>query len=530
MADKKENSRADELFDILNKLHGESADSDTPSAEGAGEENDTATHVDEILRILNSDSAKPGSSADMPSEQPQQTPASDCGGEELPTAIFSHLSDEGDADAAPQNESTLHFTDAGDSDIPEPQPEIEEEEDDEEEEEDTKIKKVGRFFSNMSFIPKAVLYIAVVVIAAAYLSYYIITIGNDVFALVSDDREVVVTLEEGTDDEAVAKLLKDNGIIEYDWVYKIYMQYRSDGDESTEYIAGEHTLNLNYNYSQIITALTRGNSSREIVRVTIPEGFTVNQIIDLLVSKGVGQKADYVEAINNYPYKWEFVKMLDEQGYSQDRIYRLEGYLYPDTYDFYTDENEVYIVNKMLGAFNEKFWKDFTAENSKGQSYQKTMLEKYGMSFDDIIVLASMVQSEGGTAEDFYFISHVFHNRLLNPTSFPKLESDATIQYVLPERINDSTQLDPSYETPYNTYLYNGLPPGAICNPGLDALSATLFPSAPTDEYGNTINAYFFVSNNAGKTYYASSKAGHENNVARVKRENEAIEAGTYEG
>ena len=139
-----------------------------------------------------------------------------------------------------------------------------------------------------------------------------------------------------------------------------------------------------------------------------------------------------------------------------------------------------------------------------------------------------MVQSEGGTADDFYSISYVFHNRLSHPANFPKLESDATIQYVLPERISDSTQLDTSYETPYNTYLYNGLPPGAISNPGLDALNAALFPTAPLNEYGGTINAYFFVSNNAGKTYYASSKGGHDNNVAQAKRDNEAIEAGTY--
>ena len=151
------------------------------------------------------------------------------------------------------------------------------------------------------------------------------------------------------------------------------------------------------------------------------------------------------------------------------------------------------------------------------------------MDFDDIVVLASMVQAEGKTAEDFEYISYVFHNRLSHSGSFPKLESDATIQYALEVRETDSSKIDVSYETPYNTYLYDGLPPGAICNPGLDAFTAAMFPSAPLNEKDKAIDAYFFVSNNAGKTYYASSRSGHEKNKAQVAKDNEAIESSTYE-
>jgi UPF0755 protein len=145
-------------------------------------------------------------------------------------------------------------------------------------------------------------------------------------------------------------------------------------------------------------------------------------------------------------------------------------------------------------------------------------------------VLASLTQSEGGKVDDFYPISYVFHNRLSHPSTFPKLESDATIQYVLPERISDSEELDPNYESPYNTYLHDGLPPGAISNPGLDALYAAMFPIAPLSSSGKDIDAYFFVSNDAGKTYFASSKSSHEKNVAQAKADNIAIENGTYDG
>lgn len=520
MADNKENGRAD-LFEILNEVHDGNTD------KSAEDINNTESHVEDIIKILSGYSEEANEEI-VEDEQ-------DISEGEIPASIFGHLSDEGTEEiekAVPFGENNPHFTEET-----EPAPELpvteddedEEEDSDEEYEEDSKVKKVGRFFRGMSFIPKAIIYIALVVIASAYLSYYIITIGNDIFALVTDSREVTVTIEEGATDESVAKMLEEKGIIKYGWVYELYMKYRGDGDSEDEYIVGEHKINQSFNYSQIITALTTGNTTRKIVRVTIPEGFTVEQIIDLLIENEVGQRDDYIEAINNYPYKWDFVKALEEIGYSEDRIYRLEGYLYPDTYEFYTNEDEVLVINKMLNAFYDRFWKDFVEKDDEGNSFQDEILNDYGMTFDDVVTLASMVQSEGGTAEDFYYVSYVFHNRLDHSDSFAKLESDATIQYVLPERV-DSTELNVSYETPYNTYLYEGLPPGAISNPGLDALSAVMFPEAPKNDDGNEIDAYYFVANNAGKTYYAATKSGHENNKAQAKADNEAIEAGTYVG
>ncbi|MBR2901482.1 MAG: endolytic transglycosylase MltG [Clostridia bacterium] len=550
MADNNGKSRADELFDMLNELN-----SDTPEQKVSKDRQEIDSHVDEILEILSKNEPAP--------EYKQERNAVYYGDGEIPVSIFDHLSDKPKAETAPtpapiptpvqkpvnepapapkpepvpEKEEVIeepsvissHFSSAEDyENIPLPEAETEEEV----EEEESKLDKVGNVISRISFLPKALIYILTVVIVSAYLSYYIITIGNDVFALVTDSKEVTITLEEGVTDEEVAKMLQDEGIIEYGWVYKLYMNYRgSDEDsEKTEYIPGEHTLNFDYNYSQIITALTSKYANREIKRVTIPEGYTVDQIIDLLLENGIGERDKYIEAINEYPYKWEFVQLLGETGYSEHRKYRLEGYLYPDTYEFYTTESEVLVINKMLNAFNNKFWKEFNTKNANGESHRDMVMEEYGMTFDDIVVLASMVQSEGGTAEDFYFISYVFHNRLSHSSSFPKLESDATIQYALPERITDSSQIDISYDTRYNTYLYNGLPPGAISNPGLDALTATIFPTAPTSSSGSKINAYFFVSNDAGKTYYASTKSGHATNKEQVKKDNAAIEAGKYEG
>jgi UPF0755 protein len=530
LADKKENSRADELFNILSEYSDEKP-KDVKETLEDGDRTEDISNVDEILEIL----SKGSSRIEQPFEEKEQAVEE----AEIPDAIFSHLSEESVSSQAQGSAATVvdeavyfsnHFSE-DDGSIPLP-PEDEEETASEAQEKERRsvFGVLGSIVRNIAIIPKAAVYIALILVISAYLSYYIITIGNDIFALVTETREVTITIEKGATHESVGELLEEKGVITYGWVYEIYIEYRQDGDSSTEYIVGEHKLNTNFNYSQIITALTAKTVKREIVRVTIPEGFTVDQIIDLLVRNGVGQREDYIEAVNNYPYKWEFVQRLEELGYSSDRKYRLEGYLYPDTYEFYTTESEVYVINKMLNAFNDKFWKDFTSKNSKDESYEDMMLKKYNLTFDDVIVLASLTQSEGGKVDDFYPISYVFHNRLSHPSTFPKLESDATIQYVLPERISDSEELDPNYESPYNTYLHDGLPPGAISNPGLDALYAAMFPIAPLSSNDKEIDAYFFVSNDAGKTYFASSKSSHEKNVAQAKADNIAIENGTYDG
>lgn len=440
----------------------------------------------------------------------------------IPDSIVSHISDSAESESAQADTHTEagHFLELeGEDGEPEPEPEPVTEK--RESKSAAAAKSAFRLFG---IFPKAVVYIACVLIISAFLSYYAISIISEVMGIMTNDRGFSIEISENATDEDVAKLLEENGN-KSAWLFRLYMKYHGrDNDEATKYVPGKHELNENMNYSQLISALTVSRKVRETVRITVPEGYTVDQIIDLLVEKGVGTRENYVDAINNFDfaseYKYEFLKLLDEGGYPETRKYRLEGYLYPDTYDFYTDEKESRVISKFLSAFNSKFWSYY-------KRYCRETFEKNypDMSFDDLVTLASMIQSEGGTVEDFEYISSVFHNRLANKQNFPKLESDATIQYVLPERIKDSTQLDVSYDSPYNTYLYDGLPPGAISNPGTDALMAAVFPVSPMNG-----RAYFFVSNNAGKTYYAQTLAAHNKNVARVKKENAEIEAGTYVG
>ena len=364
----------------------------------------------------------------------------------------------------------------------------------------------------MSFLPKAIIYLAFVLVAAIYCSYFAVTGINDMFALVSIEAEANITVTENTTIDDVTKDLKEQGVIKYPWLFKLYCEVYGDGTD-VELIAGDYTIPDNLNFSNILYRLTTVRVERTAVWVTIPEGFTVDQIIDLLVSKGIGTRENYVEAINNYPYKHEFVQLLDEMGYSEDRVYRLEGYLFPDTYEFYTDTAEYLVINRFLNNFNTRFWRFYDEE-------YKADVEAMGMTFDDIITLASLVQMEARHIIDYEPISYVFHNRLNHANTFPYLESDATIQYFLDTRKEDLTVEDLNTDNPYNSYLYPGLTPGAICCPGLDALEAAIYPARPVDANGKEINAYYFVSDVTGKTYYAQTNAGHNANKLKAEEVN----------
>ncbi len=496
---------SDEILDILNnyrKAHSQSERLEEPIPEErtAGSRTDNRRRPDNGDTII-IDTPRTRKNYAAPAEN---TVISD--------RVMSHFADENQVELADSGYSS-HFSDAADEKV------IMQAQKKNREARLQKEKKPKKFFSAIgksSLLFKALFYIFFVLIFSAYLSYYVITIGNDVFALVKDDQETRIIVPENATVDDVVSQLGEKKVINYPWVFKLYLKYRSD--KEFEFIPGEHTLNSKMNYTQIIQELTTLYSTRKQVRIVIPEGYTVDQIIDLLVKNGIGSREKYVDAINNYPYKHEFIQELNKIGYSPDRKYRLEGYLFPDTYDFYTDTEEYLVINKLLNNFDVKFWADYKTQ------YEE-VCKSYNMNFDQIIILASMVEAEGNNPIDFEYMSYVFHNRLKTGGEFLKLQSDATIQYILTERREDLTDADLAIKNPYNTYVYEGLPPGAICNPGLDAISAALFPVKPVNENGTSINAYFFVSNKAGKTYYAVNKAGHDANKKKVEKDNAALES-----
>ena len=347
----------------------------------------------------------------------------------------------------------------------------------------------------------ALIYIGVVVTISAILSFFGISWANDVFALVKDEVVATVTIPENATISEVAEILRDSDLIQYPTIFRLYISFKNrDANPPLGFRAGEYELRSTLNYDQLV-GMIKDRRSRAIETITIPEGYTIDQIIDLFTSKGMGTRQGFEDAINNYPYDYTFMDRLREITFSSGRRYRLEGYLFPDTYDFYTDSSEIAIVDKMLAAFEAHFESEYYAR-----------LDELGMNLDQVITLASIVQMEGKYDADFYPISGVFHNRLASKT-LKRLQSDATVQYCLPERKGELTYADLEVDDPYNTYRNAGLPPSAIANPGWDAIQAALYPQS--HKY------YYFVSDTDGSTLFATGEYEHLKNVDAVAKAKE---------
>ena len=199
----------------------------------------------------------------------------------IPDSIVSHISDSAESESAQADTHTEagHFSELeGEDGEPEPEPEPVTEK--RESKSAAAAKSAFRLFG---IFPKAVVYIACVLIISAFLSYYAISIISEVMGIMTNDRGFSIEISENATDEDVAKLLEENGN-KSAWLFRLYMKYHGrDNDEATKYVPGKHELNENMNYSQLISALTVSRKVRETVRITVPEGYTVDQIIDLLV-------------------------------------------------------------------------------------------------------------------------------------------------------------------------------------------------------------------------------------------------------
>lgn len=343
---------------------------------------------------------------------------------------------------------------------------------------------------------KAVVYIIAIIVVSVGVSLFVINTANDVFKFVVDEKIVTVQIPEYATIDDVTEALHDAGAIKYKWAFKMWSELKDSG---AAFIPGTYEVSTSLNYDYLRASFKANKNKYTEVRITIREGYTVDEIIDLFVGQGIGTREGFIDAIQNYDFDYRFLEGLEV---SEDRIYRLEGYLFPDTYYFYKESSEVTILKKMLDNFNNKFVEEYYAR-----------CQQLGITVDEAIILASMLEKETRYADELGAVSSVFHNRLNNPGSFPYLNSDATIMYAMQHdlggRPDSMTGDDTDYETPYNTYTYKGLPPGPIANPGLNAIKYALYP--------NSTNYYWFVSDSSGRTLFATTEREHLANINAVR-------------
>ncbi len=339
-------------------------------------------------------------------------------------------------------------------------------------------KNMKRFNGHLIF------YLILVTVSLA-LAWMLIYAVNDMFALIKEEEIIVVNVPEGAGSSEIAKILEQNEVIGSGTVFKAYCKFK----KVSGFQSGEHELNADMDYKEIIRELKKSGEGREVAKITIPEGYEQQQIIDLLVEKGYADRSKLESAMNEHEYDYDFLKDLPA------RNNRLEGYLFPDTYEIYV-KDEVSIVNTMLKNFAAKIKDDEIAKLLKSSKY----------SLDEIITMASIVEREGANEAEFGKVASVFFNRL-DSSTYPYLESCATVQYILPERKSVLSIADTKTENPYNTYKYKGLPPGPIACPGLAAIKAALAPEK-TDYY-------FFVASEEG-TLFAQTYSEHMANVRKA--------------
>lgn len=332
------------------------------------------------------------------------------------------------------------------------------------------------------------------------LSMGILATAMELFGINKSTVEKPVTIPAGATTTDIAELLKEEGIIR---VPKLFVVMSRLNGADASYIAGEHIVYPAMGYEAIIEELCDDAiNKRQTVNVTFPEGITLFDAAQLLEENEVCDAGDFIFYFNAGGYGFEFESMVPQT--SELKFYRMEGYLFPDTYQFYVDEDPEIVVQKIYENFERKLTDEDIAR-----------MEELDMTLDELITLASIVQAEAPVSSSMKMVASVFHNRLNNSSLFPLLQSDPTRVYVEeviePNLVIENQLMCDSY----NTYVGQGLPPGAINNPGRDAIDAVLYPAE--SDY------YFFCANvQTGEIFYAKTNAEHEENLALIKQQQES--------
>ncbi len=291
----------------------------------------------------------------------------------------------------------------------------------------------------------------------------------------------IVDISPGTAFTHVSRLLHQKELLGPEWFFQALARVQR---VDRKIIPGEYELHAGMRPTDLLDKLVKGEVHQ--YSVTIPEGYNVVQIADILDQKGLADKRDILR-LNRAQ---AFITSLNIKALS------LEGYLFPDTYRFARHNPPEFIVRTFVDRFHEMV-------TPKLQAQAKEM----GMTLQEVLTLASVIEKETGLAQERSLVSGVFHNRLRR--NIP-LQSDPTVIYALEYFDGNIRKADLSVNSPYNTYKVRGLPPGPIANPGLASIKAALYPTPS--------NFVYFVSRNDGSHKFSATLAEHNKAVDKYQR------------
>lgn len=338
---------------------------------------------------------------------------------------------------------------------------------------------------------KTLIWIICIIVVSVGLAFGVIYAGADYMGIgFGRGEDCVLEIEKGMPAVKIASQLKECGAVKIPVLFRVYAKLKH---YDSQFKYGVYTFNNEAGYEALSKMLIEEGSSAESVRVTIPEMSTVDDIAKILEEKSVCTKSDFIEEVQHGKFDYDFVKAIPQEKV----YYRLEGYLFPETYDFYSYESKEcahLAVDKMLKTLNDKL-----------SSSLREKISKSGYTFNEIITLSSLVELEaGGAPEEMANVAAVFCNRLNNKAEYPKLQSSPTQKY-------------PYGSGKYDTYKSDGLPPGPLCSPSFNSIKAAIDPSTDYEGY------YYFVTDAKMKFYYNKTLGEHNATIARLKKENNWI-------
>lgn len=334
----------------------------------------------------------------------------------------------------------------------------------------------------------AIVFIMLAILIGAFVAYEIGPYDR------KNKKDIIIDIPSGSSVSNISNILYENKLIKNKALFKLVVKLSND---SHSIKAGKYLVNQTYSNKDILNLLISGKIYNDGIKVTIPEGLTSKEIIDILVNKNIGDKANYEKLVkepSKFYDKYPFLKESD--------ITLLEGFLYPDTYYFSKDDSEFKVLSTMISRFTS----EYTDELIKRQ-------KELNMTLEEVVNMASIIEKEAVLDKDRPLIASVFYNRL--KIGMP-LQSDATIQYIFDERKQIVTYNDLKIDSPYNTYINKGLPPTPISNPGIKSIKAALYPEK-TDYL-------YFVATIDGGNNYSTNYQDHLKYVKEYKDERDKLQ------
>ena len=371
-------------------------------------------------------------------------------------------------------------------------------------------KKINRIKSGRNKKIFRIAWLLLILILSAVVAEFFVSGFNDVFAVYRTKNEmvtIIVAKDDSADD--IAKKLESKGVVDSALFFSMFLDLTGKGDEIEP---GVYEVAKNKDYLGVVNYLRNIDNRKTTITLQFTEGVTVREIADQLYNAGVtSDKEKFLSLCNsdNFDGDYEF---LAEIKANEDRLYKLEGYLFPDTYEFYVDEDPALTISRFLDNFDVKI--NETKVEAAGYTETMTIRDlalRSGLSIDELVNRAAIVQGEAANVEDMFNVSSVIKNRLERgyEMDIHTLGMDSTQYYpyssyeAIPEDIRED------FESAYETYNSEGLPPGAICSPGLDALTAAVAP--------NSTNYFYFChgdgEDGAQTSYYAETFSEHQANL-----------------